>query len=107
MRQHTVGKSKAENGFPAVAGPVRTCIGCRRTDARSELMRLVKTANAAGEPAALADLRRRLPGRGAWLHPTADCLGLAIKRRAIGRALAGVTDVSDVEARIAELSGNG
>nr|WP_236683049.1 YlxR family protein [Demequina globuliformis] len=27
------------------------------------------------------------PGRGAWLHPTPACLELALKRRAIGRAL--------------------
>ncbi|GAA2160208.1 hypothetical protein GCM10009845_07920 [Pedococcus bigeumensis] len=33
------------------------------------------------------DPRRRLPGRGAWLHPTGDCLEQALRRRAFGRAL--------------------
>lgn len=33
------------------------------------------------------DLRGVLPGRGAWLHPNADCLSKAIRRRAFGRAL--------------------
>jgi predicted RNA-binding protein YlxR (DUF448 family) len=33
------------------------------------------------------DLRRCLPGRGAWLHPTGDCLEQALRRRAFGRAL--------------------
>jgi predicted RNA-binding protein YlxR (DUF448 family) len=32
------------------------------------------------------DPRRRLPGRGAWLHPTGDCLDQALRRRAFGRA---------------------
>lgn len=27
------------------------------------------------------------PGRGAWLHPDPDCLALAIRRKAFGRAL--------------------
>jgi predicted RNA-binding protein YlxR (DUF448 family) len=33
------------------------------------------------------DLRRSLPGRGAWLHPDLGCLGKAERRRAFARAL--------------------
>jgi predicted RNA-binding protein YlxR (DUF448 family) len=33
------------------------------------------------------DPRHRLPGRGAWLHPTGECLEQALRRRAFGRAL--------------------
>lgn len=33
------------------------------------------------------DPRRRYPGRGAWLHPDAECLRLAERRRAFSRAL--------------------
>ncbi|WP_461024782.1 DUF448 domain-containing protein [Thalassiella azotivora] len=33
------------------------------------------------------DPRRRLPGRGAWLHPDPVCLDLAERRRALARAL--------------------
>ena len=33
------------------------------------------------------DVQRRLPGRGAHLHPTAQCLDQAEKRRAFPRAL--------------------
>jgi len=29
----------------------------------------------------------RLPGRGAWIHPTQACLEQAARRRAFGRAL--------------------
>jgi predicted RNA-binding protein YlxR (DUF448 family) len=35
----------------------------------------------------LPDPRRRLPGRGAHLHPDPACLALAVRRRALGRAL--------------------
>jgi predicted RNA-binding protein YlxR (DUF448 family) len=33
------------------------------------------------------DPRARLAGRGAWLHPVAGCLDLAVRRRALPRAL--------------------
>ncbi|WP_231687174.1 YlxR family protein [Arthrobacter alpinus] len=67
----------------------------------------MRSASETGEPEALVDLRRRMPGRGAWLHPSPDCLQLAIKRRAIVRALPGVGNVSDVESQLAELSCEG
>ncbi|WP_414675391.1 YlxR family protein [Lentzea sp.] len=42
------------------------------------------------------DLRRRLPGRGAWLHFDLECLRNAERRRAFSRALKvqGVLDVA-------------
>ncbi|WP_245617281.1 YlxR family protein [Knoellia subterranea] len=42
---------------------------------------------AGGQGDLVPDLRRCLPGRGAWLHPTGDCFDLAVRRRAFGRAL--------------------
>ncbi|UVJ40902.1 YlxR family protein [Arthrobacter sp. CJ23] len=78
--------------------PVRTCIGCRKQGSRSELVRLV--AEGGGSTAVLVDERRRMAGRGAWLHPSETCLALAIKRRAFGRALAGATGTADVERHI-------
>jgi len=33
------------------------------------------------------DLNAQMPGRGAWLHPSSECLRLAIERRAFTRAL--------------------
>jgi predicted RNA-binding protein YlxR (DUF448 family) len=67
----------------------RTCVGCRRRDVRSALLRVVAEWNDAGENFArvVADPRLRLPGRGAWLHPTPECLDLAVRRKAFGRAL--------------------
>jgi len=67
----------------------RTCVGCRRRDVRSALLRVVAERNDAGEHLArvVVDPRLRLPGRGAWLHPTPECLDLAVRRKAFGRAL--------------------
>ncbi|OIQ83051.1 hypothetical protein GALL_351560 [mine drainage metagenome] len=33
------------------------------------------------------DAGRRMPGRGAWLHPDPQCLELALRRKAFPRAL--------------------
>ena len=67
----------------------RTCVGCRRRDVRSALLRVVAEWNDTGEHVArvVPDPRLRLPGRGAWLHPTPECLDLAVRRKAFGRAL--------------------
>ena len=35
----------------------------------------------------IPDLRRRFPGRGAWLHPVPECLSRAERRSAFPRAL--------------------
>jgi predicted RNA-binding protein YlxR (DUF448 family) len=75
--------------------PQRTCIGCRKKAPRSELLRLV--AEGSGSTAVLVDERRRMAGRGAWLHPSESCLALAVKRRAFGRALNGATGSAAVE----------
>jgi predicted RNA-binding protein YlxR (DUF448 family) len=67
-------------------GTVRTCVGCRRRAAKSELLRVVAGDRGSG-PEVVPDPERRAPGRGAHLHPTTDCLELALRRRAFPRAL--------------------
>ena len=71
-------------GAPASAPqePVRTCVGCRGRGSRSVLVRV-----ACVDGRAVVDTRRSLPGRGAWLHPDPQCLALALRRRALTRAL--------------------
>jgi predicted RNA-binding protein YlxR (DUF448 family) len=64
-----------------VSSPVRTCIGCRRTAGKTELVRLV------WQQGVVLDHRQAEPGRGAYLHPEAICLTQALRRRAVGRAL--------------------
>jgi uncharacterized protein len=66
---------------------MRTCIGCRVRSAKSDLLRIVAVWSESGEASFVPDPRGHLPGRGAHLHPTPDCLALAERRRAIGRAL--------------------
>ncbi|WP_241007967.1 YlxR family protein [Mycobacterium kubicae] len=40
-----------------------------------------------GTYAVVVDTGRRLPGRGAWVHPQPQCVHQAIRRRAFQRAL--------------------
>ena len=67
--------------------PVRTCIGCRKRELAVELLRVVAVSMENGQFAVAVDTQRRLPGRGAWLHPDDSCLTAAIRRRAFARAL--------------------
>ena len=62
--------------------PVRTCVGCRQRAAKSSLLRLVMAGDVI-----VPDPGARLPGRGAYLHPSQGCLELAQRRRALVRAL--------------------
>jgi predicted RNA-binding protein YlxR (DUF448 family) len=63
---------------------------------------VVVATDAAGVPAMVVDAGRRMPGRGAWLHPDPGCLETAERRRALGRALrnAALLDVSDVRRHV-------
>jgi uncharacterized protein len=62
-------------------GPVRTCVGCRDRDQQTRMLRV---ALIAGRPT--PDLARRLPGRGAWLHPRVECVEQAARRGGLSRA---------------------
>lgn len=120
-----------EAGSAPAARPQRTCVGCRTTTSADDLLRLALArppaghgaparadggtgadvdagtgARRAGPPAPVAvvpDPRRRLGGRGAWLHPDPACLALALRRRALPRALrtGAPVDASAVEAHLA------
>ncbi|MEY3278152.1 MAG: hypothetical protein RLZZ426_638 [Actinomycetota bacterium] len=61
--------------------PLRTCVGCRRREAVSDLIRLVVL-----EGLVVLDRNRTLPGRGAHIHPTQECVQLAVTRKALPRA---------------------
>ncbi|WP_412457671.1 YlxR family protein [Mycolicibacterium celeriflavum] len=87
-------------------GPVRTCVGCRKRELAIELLRVVAVGGGNGVRAVTVDPARKLPGRGAWLHPTPQCLDAAIRRRAFGRALriTGSPDVSAVVEHVSAVS---
>lgn len=61
--------------------PERTCVGCRKAVAKSELLRVVSV-----DGVITADPRARLAGRGAYLHRDPECLRKAESRRAFQRA---------------------
>ena len=76
--------------------PTRTCVGCRRTDRQQALVRLGRT-----EGGIALDARRRLPGRGAWLHRDATCWRDA--RGGVARALRTAVTERDLAAARAAL----
>ncbi|NHC44600.1 YlxR family protein [Motilibacter aurantiacus] len=81
--------------------PQRTCVGCRRRAPKSELIRVVEA-----EGACVPDVRGRLPGRGAYVHPDQECLDVAERRRAFSRALRaqGPLDCSELRAAVGALA---
>jgi predicted RNA-binding protein YlxR (DUF448 family) len=68
-------------------------VGCRERADRAALLRVVLV-----DGTLVVDLERRLPGRGASVHPDPTCVELAAKRRAFPRALRveGPLDVAPV-----------
>jgi predicted RNA-binding protein YlxR (DUF448 family) len=79
---------------PAAKRPQRTCVGCRRVAGQDELVRIVS-----GEDGTVRAGRTR-PGRGAWLCADSPvCLQLAVRRRALPRALRTSVDAEAVLAR--------
>lgn len=85
-----------------MAVPIRTCVGCR---ARAEAPSLVRVAWDESVNRLAVDSRRRLGGRGAWLHPKADCLEMAVRRKAFGRALRRRVTPADAEGLATQLPG--
>ncbi len=81
-------------------GPVRTCVGCRSTAARDELLRF---AFADDPPRIAPDPSRRLGGRGASVHPRRSCLEKAVTRGGFARAFRRPVEV-DAERLIADAS---
>ena len=62
--------------------PMRQCLGCREHKPKKELIRVVRSP----EGAVSLDFKGKLPGRGAYVCPQADCLAKARKSRALERA---------------------
>jgi len=62
--------------------PQRTCLGCRQAVDQDQLIRFVRSPD--GE--IVVDLRGRLPGRGAYLCNSRDCIEAALRRRQFDRA---------------------
>jgi predicted RNA-binding protein YlxR (DUF448 family) len=63
--------------------PQRTCIACRRTDAKRGLMRIVRDA----QGHVSLDATGKRAGRGAYLCHDPACWEQALKRQGLARAL--------------------
>lgn len=63
--------------------PMRTCVGCRESKEKKELIRIVRTPEGNVE----LDLTGRANGRGAYLCPKSECLAKARKSRGLERSL--------------------
>lgn len=63
--------------------PERTCVACRRTRPKKELVRVVR----APDGSISVDPKGKAPGRGAYLGPARECLRLALERHALERSL--------------------
>ena len=62
--------------------PLRKCTGCQEMKNKKELIRIVR--NDAGEFA--LDRTGKLPGRGAYICPNAECLAKAQKSKGLERS---------------------
>ena len=63
--------------------PQRTCVACRRTTAKRELVRIVRTPQGAVE----IDPTGKTSGRGAYLCKAQQCWQLALKKERLDYAL--------------------
>jgi hypothetical protein len=68
--------------------PQRQCIACRNQRPKRELVRIVRNA----EGHLLFDPKGKLPGRGAYLCVSANCLHKAIKENLFARHLNSTPD---------------
>ena len=73
--------------------PQRTCVGCRSTSAKRELVRLVRTPAGDVQP----DPTGKRPGRGAYLCQDPECWERAIKKGRLENALSTRLSPEDVE----------
>jgi len=62
--------------------PERTCVGCRTKRPKTQLLRVVRSANSAE-----LDLLARKPGRGAYFCRQPSCWQAGIQKRGLDRTL--------------------
>lgn len=63
--------------------PQRSCLGCGLKTDKNKLIRIVRRPDGS----LVLDRKGKEPGRGAYLCPNSQCLKLAIKKKAVERAL--------------------
>lgn len=70
--------------------PIRTCVACRQTDEKRDLLRVVRQSDGS----VVYDLKGKLSGRGAYVCASATCIAQARKRKGLERSLkaSGIAD---------------
>lgn len=63
--------------------PIRTCVACRATDEKRDLLRIVRQPDGS----VLYDPKGKLSGRGAYICASASCIALARKQKRLERSL--------------------
>ena len=63
--------------------PIRTCVACRETDEKRDLLRVVRLPDGS----VVYDAKGKLSGRGAYICATEKCIALARKQRKLERSL--------------------
>lgn len=84
-KRKIIWKKMSSKGYPVRQNhvPQRTCVGCRTTRMKGELVRIVSRPSGSVE----IDLSKRSPGRGAYLCPRRECWELGLKKDRLGRSL--------------------
>jgi uncharacterized protein len=75
--------------------PIRTCVACRQAEGKRGLVRVVRLPEGAG---VAIDPTGKAAGRGAYVHASAMCIGLAVKKKALERSLKASVPDSLIEA---------
>jgi predicted RNA-binding protein YlxR (DUF448 family) len=62
--------------------PVRRCVGCQEMKNKKEMIRVIRTK----EGEFLLDATGKKNGRGAYICPSKECLGKAVKSKGLERS---------------------
>ena len=62
--------------------PVRRCVGCQEMKKKKEMIRVIRTK----EGEFLLDATGKKNGRGAYICPSKECLGKAVKSKGLERS---------------------
>jgi predicted RNA-binding protein YlxR (DUF448 family) len=83
------------------ADPQRSCIACRATKDKRDLIRFVLAPDLTVVP----DLQQKLPGRGVYTCCKASCLTKAVQKRQFSRGFKTEVRVVDAETLVREVGG--
>lgn len=75
LRSAVTEPKPTEEAVRAERAPKRTCVGCRAALEKRAGVRLVS----APDDSVVADLAGKSFGRGAWVHPTPECIARAVR----------------------------